>query len=235
MADRRAAGWNRNQIKYTAVFMMLLDHIAAFLLEGGTPLIGVLRFFGRLTAPVMCYFLAEGYRYTSSRKKYGLRLLLFAVISQIPFMLVNRMNLSAFTFNMIFTLLLCFGVLYACEHIMSREERIGAVGALILLSIFGDWGIFAPLWTLIFWRYRGDRKRMLQYYSAAACLENLMCVVTLVQNGLPWYQEWWQLGCFLFIPVCLFYNGERGGGGAAAKWVFYLFYPVHLLVIWLLM
>lgn len=235
MPYRIVHGLNRNQIKYIAVFTMLLDHIAAFLLEGGTPLYGTMRFFGRLTAPVMCYFLAEGYLHTSSRKKYALRLLAFAVVSQIPFMLVNRMDLSAFSFNMLFTLLLCFGVLYVCEHVVSREERIGAVGTLVLLSLFGDWGIFAPLWTLVFWKYRNDRKRMLLYFSGIACLEVLMCAVTMIGEGRLWYQDWWQLGCFLFLPVCLCYNGKRGGGGSMSKWIFYLFYPVHLLVIWRLM
>ena len=85
---------NRNQIKYIAITTMLLDHMAAFLLTPEkhpalTVMYIIMRTIGRIAAPVMFYFLVEGYVHTSSRKNYALRLLAFAILSQIPYSLVR--------------------------------------------------------------------------------------------------------------------------------------------------
>ena len=78
---------NRDQIKYIAVFTMLLNHVANIFLQPGTFACEALKDIGYFTAPVMCWFLVEGYRYTRSVKKYAGRLLIFAVISQLPYYL----------------------------------------------------------------------------------------------------------------------------------------------------
>ena len=78
---------NRDQIKYFAVFTMLLNHVANIFLQPGTFACEALKDIGYFTAPVMCWFLVEGYRYTRSVKKYAGRLLIFAVISQLPYYL----------------------------------------------------------------------------------------------------------------------------------------------------
>ena len=73
-------GMNRDTIKYIAMVTMLLNHISFIFLEPGTLLAELFTAVGYFTAPVMCYFLVEGMGYTRSSKKYGQRLLLFAVI-----------------------------------------------------------------------------------------------------------------------------------------------------------
>lgn len=80
---------SRDAIKYIAVFAMLLDHIAWTFLPFGTAVSQVFHSFGRITAPVMCFFISEGYVYTKSKKKYMLRLFVFALISQIPWYLMR--------------------------------------------------------------------------------------------------------------------------------------------------
>ncbi len=84
---------NRTQIKYIARTAMLMDHTAAFLLqsEKNPALIVIyilMRTLGRIAAPVMFYFLVEGYIHTSSRMKYIIRLLSFGIFSQVPYSLV---------------------------------------------------------------------------------------------------------------------------------------------------
>ena len=80
-------GLNRDEIKLIAMGTMLLNHIATVFMEPGTFLYELFVDIGYFTAITMCYFLVEGWRYTHSRKRYALRLLLFALLSQIPFSL----------------------------------------------------------------------------------------------------------------------------------------------------
>ena len=75
---------NRNHLKYLVIVLMFLDHFSYFF-PPTNPLAFPIAFFSRLTAPVMAFFIAEGYYYTRDVKKYMKRLLIFAVISYIPY------------------------------------------------------------------------------------------------------------------------------------------------------
>ena len=146
---------NRDFIKYIAMFTMLLNHIAHVFLTRGTIRYEVFEDIGFFTAPVMCYFLVEGYFHTRSKLKYGFRLFLFAVISQIPFWLAFEQN----GLNMLFTLLCCFLILVTMEKVEGTLPKIALVLPLMLVTVYGDWGIVAPLFTIYFFNGRGDRKK----------------------------------------------------------------------------
>ena len=104
---------NRDIIKYLAILAMLLNHIANLFLTPGTLLCEVFLDIGYFTAITMCYFLVEGYHYTRSKRKYGQRLLLFSILSQIPFMLAFHTPAG----NMLLTLFLCFLILVCMERL----------------------------------------------------------------------------------------------------------------------
>ena len=104
MPTTEKPGLTRDAIKYLAIFTMLLNHIANVLLPENTILWEVFIDIGYFTAITMCYFLVEGFYYTHSRRKYGERLLIFAGISQVPYM----MAFGNSQLNMIFTLFICF-------------------------------------------------------------------------------------------------------------------------------
>ena len=72
--DSVSANINRNALKYIAIVAMVSDHIAAALIPKETPPYFIMRLIGRLTAPIMCYFITEGFYHTRSRRNYGLRL-----------------------------------------------------------------------------------------------------------------------------------------------------------------
>ena len=143
---------NRDQIKYAAMFTMLLNHIANIFLEPGTFLFEVMVDVGYFTAITMCYFLVEGYGYTRSKEKYGKRLLLFALISEIPFCLAftEEGTISFVNMNMLFTLFLCFLILYAIEKIPSGTRRILCILGLVFASAYSDWALLAPIFTYWF-------------------------------------------------------------------------------------
>lgn len=143
---------NRDQIKYAAMFTMLLNHIANIFLEPGTLLFEMMVDVGYFTAITMCYFLVEGYGYTHSKEKYGKRLLLFALISEIPFCLAftEEGTISFVSMNMLFTLFLCFLILYAMEKIPSGTRRILCILGLVFASAYSDWALLAPIFTYWF-------------------------------------------------------------------------------------
>lgn len=227
-------GLNRTQLKYMAMLAMLIDHIGMFFIPIATPVGALCRIIGRLTAPVMCFFLAEGYRYTSSKKKYALRLLIFALISQPAYAFSHYNRLWVADFSMLFTLLLSFLVLLSYDKIKKTPLRWIAVVALTALSYWCDWGIFAPLWVLCFFVFRNSRKKQLLSYSFIAAFVCISAVLFCILNGFPWYGEVWQAGLFLFIPIFSLYNGQSGNKNAFHKWIFYVFYPLHLLILGLI-
>lgn len=157
---------NRDQIKYIAVFTMLLNHVANIFLQPGTFACEALKDIGYFTAPVMCWFLVEGYRYTRSVKKYAGRLLIFAVISQLPYYLAFARNHLApwYTLNMMFTLFLCLCLLIAEEKILDPGKKSLVVLGIIAVSSICDWAILAPLYTLWFYRAGEDPKRRKRYF-----------------------------------------------------------------------
>ena len=209
MSTTEKPGLTRDAIKYLAIFTMLLNHIANVLLPENTILWEVFIDIGYFTAITMCYFLVEGFYYTHSRRKYGERLLIFAGISQVPYM----MAFGNSQLNMIFTLFICFMILVVQERMMASKWRIPLLILLLLLSICSDWAILAPVFTIWFHEGWGNRKRMITAYGVGA----LLSALGIVASG---------------IIILCFYNGKKSEKAPKfSKWFFYVFYPAHLLVL----
>ncbi len=221
---------SRTQLKYIAALAMIIDHIGMFFIPITTPLGALCRIVGRLTAPIMCFFLAEGFRHTSSRKKYALRLLIFAVISQFAYSLSHYHTLLTANMNMIFTLFISFLVLTVYEEEKSSALKWLLIFALVAVSYIGDWGVFAPLWVLFFHIYHGNRKEQTLDFCIIAFAAVASGTVFCILNGSKWYGEIWQTGLFLAVPFLLSYNGEKGRSTTFDKWFFYVLYPTHLLL-----
>lgn len=235
-------GLNRDTIKYIAMLTMLLNHISHIFLETGTFFAGLFEDVGYFTAPVMCWFLVEGYQYTRSKRNYALRLLLFAVLSEIPFCLAFSYGdgIQFVGLNMLFTLFFCFLILLAEEKIKSRFWRILVQILLVLATIICDWPIMAALYTIMFSHtYSSKRKATFSFVAAT-----LIFAFFLYQNNSFLYSGIalvLQIICGSLgvaaagITVLCFYNGKRAKRGRTfSKWFFYLFYPVHLLILGLL-
>ncbi len=224
---------NRNTLKYIAAAAMLLDHISAFFLPISTPLGCIMRIIGRLTAPIMCHFISEGFSHTASKRKYGIRLLVFAVISQLPYSLANIDY--QFRLNMIFTLFLGFLMLCAYEKIRNNLLKTTVIILLFIIANFSEWGIIAPMWILSFYILRSDKKSTVTAFVLISSMHVLINSVSAVYAGFHWYAQLWQAGLLLFIPFFLSYNGKKGSGSAFSKWFFYIFYPLHLFIIALIL
>lgn len=239
---KRTIGLNRDQIKYIAMFLMLLNHISIIFLEPGTFLSELFLDLGYFTAITMCYFLVEGYQYTHSKKKYASRLLIFALISEIPFCLAFTEEgiIEFHGLNMMFTLFLCFGILVVHERVASKPLRMACTIGLIIPSLISDWALLAPIFTLLFIRSYGSKSKTKNAFIIAMILFGITEFIA-KSSLLPFKENLiYTLGSLLGIllagiSIVYLYNGKRmKGGRELSKWFFYVFYPGHLLVLGLI-
>lgn len=213
---------------------MLLNHIANVFFQPGTMLYEVFVDIGYFTAITMCYFLVEGYRYTRSKKKYGIRLLVFALLSQPAFAFAFPYNSG---WNMMFTLLVCFLILVVRERMMPGMLRMVVVGLLVLLTTSGDWAIFAPVFTILFDEWRGDRDRIRAAYIGSAAAFGVLNLMNYLEVYPVMLAFLCATGSAVGILVSGFviqylYNGKRAEHGrTVSKWFFYVFYPAHLAIL----
>lgn len=233
---------NRDVIKYAAMVTMLLNHISSVFLDGETVLAQFFLDVGYFTAPVMCYFLVEGYQYTRSKKKYGLRLFLFALLAEIPFCLAfsGETVIQFCGLNMLFTLFFCFLILVAKENIKNRILKILIYILLIGVTVICDWPLMAAIYT-IFFAYSRDSRRgtAISYGFALALFAFFMYLSNDIIYGSMKAAVYTMGACMGFaaaaIVILFFYNGKRAEKGRAfSKWFFYLFYPGHLLILGLI-
>lgn len=218
-----------------------IDHIAYTFVPEGTGIYYVMRLIGRITAPLMCYFLAEGFRHTHDKKKYLLRLILFAAISQpVYYIYVYRAVPNSIlqflsSMNIMFTLSLSF----LCLLIVTNDKlnvMIKAILTAVTLSFaqFGDWEYIIPMWTLIFFFFNKDKKKMVLFFVLAS-------IIILPYTYLKYFDSFflfsYNYGVVLaLIPVAL-YNGQRSKSSSILKkkfnrWFFYIYYPLHMAVLY---
>lgn len=224
---------NRNIIKYIAIITMIIDHIAAFFVPFSSPIYPLMRIIGRFTAPTICYFLVEGYKFTKSKKKYALRLFFMGIISQIPFALVQYNTILVADFNMILCLFICFIILCVQDNINNKHLKLIIIFTLIILSQKCDWGLLAPLFVLGFYKFKNNKNKQTICFSIILLTFVTYSVSYAIIHNFSIYGKILQLGMLLFIPVLYLYNGKSGKKNAFNKWFFYIIYPLHLFVIWI--
>ena len=179
MPTTEKPGLTRDAIKYLAIFTMLLNHIANVLLPENTILWEVLVDIGYFTAITMCYFLVEGFYYTHSRRKYGERLLIFAGISQVPYMIAFGNS----QLNMIFTLFICFMILVVQEKMMASKWRIPLTLILLVYCPFirtGQfWHLFLPSGSMSW----GNRRKWFRLMESVQCFLLRLITRLMPKNG----------------------------------------------------
>lgn len=230
---------NRDIIKFIAMITMLLNHLATVLLIPGVVLQETFEYVGYFTAPVMCYFLVEGYDYTRSKRQYGLRLFLCAILSQIPF----RLALPFGNLNMLYTLFCCFLILVVLDRVANPMPRLVICCLLVLATAVGDWPLLAPLYTIFFYCSKGSRKKTAVSFLAAY----LLFVSFMMLDYMLIVQGTWTVSGILHellsgvailaagVTVLFFYSGKRAEKGKNFfKWFFYIFYPAHLMILYLI-
>lgn len=230
IASKRKKGLTSDTLKLIAVIAMVIDHIAWTFIPFGSIAGQIMHIIGRLTAPIMCFMIAEGYYKTHNVKKYAQRLGIFALISHIPYTYLHTGKLEIISStSMIFTLFMGLLALIVRDSTKYETSIKNIIILLIcLVSMIGDWGGIAVVWIVIFGSRNYSGKTQMQYFCVSTAVMIILSTIFSAVNGC-WYHSLFQLGIFLTVPLLMKYNGVRKSG-KSYKWFFYIFYPAHLLL-----
>ena len=216
-------GISQEGLKLIACLTMLIDHIGAIFFPGMTSL----RIIGRISFPIYCFLLVEGVHHTLSPKRYALRLLAGAVLAEIPFDLAFFGRLDFDSCSVMVTLLLGYLGILAWRKGKSLF-CLAVIGLLCLLAEFLRTD-YAATGIAIILLFEATRERPYGKLWQLAGLTILCWSGYSVSVGLLRIPI--QLFAVLaMIPIC-FYSGKKAIHSKAVQWGFYLFYPVHLLVL----
>lgn len=227
--------FNSNHLKLIAIIAMTIDH-ATDLMYPGFPsktLPFALHFIGRLTAPIMWFFVCEGYHYTKNVKKYMLRLGIFAIISHFAYCFgfgISLNPLEGGIFNrtsVMYPLFIAIVVLYIEDHSgnLKKWQKTAVQSVLILSAFPADWSCIAVLAIIGMYSERGNLERqmlkMVGWVSVYGIVSYFFVSKTYAIE---------LIGVLMVYPVLKLYNGERGRA-KWMKWFFYIYYPLHLIII----
>lgn len=231
---------NRDQIKMLAIIAMTFNHIAHVLLAPGSVLYEVFEDIGYFTAITMCYFLLEGYRYTRSKKAYAIRLLIFALLSEVPFLLA----MGYFQMNVIFTLFICLLIFCVMDSGLAGWQRSLIVFLLILSTVICDWALLLAVAAVLFKKNENKPGGMALSYGIMFVLFWLMNIpgYAMTDTGLQFsicaaaHSFLAALGIAVSgVFTLVLYNGRKSEKYVKFnKWFFYIYYPAHLLLLWLI-
>ncbi len=243
-------------LKLIAIISMTIDHVGAAIgttyvngnlyLSGLIPLnvYNILRGIGRIAFPIYCYLIVEGYYHTRSVKKYVLRLFIFSLISQVPFSLAFLKNATNFSdLNVYFTLMFGLICVYLADEARKKYKEcketgasavtytVGVPIAIILIMIISmiistDYSAFGIMLILLFYLFRTDESKPLTDKENAKkfiwLFISIAAITVVFSNTVE------LLGLFAMLPIG-FHNHKKG---PSMKYVFYAYYPVHLLVLY---
>ena len=220
---KSAWGLSGNQLKLIALIAMTLDHIGAYLL----PQHQILRIIGRLALPIYAFLIAEGCHYTRNKLKYlglmatlalGCQLVYFFVMKSLYMCILVTFSLSILliyalqyvqraknAWSCILFFALLAGAYYLCNKLPQRIPGFDID--------YGLEGVLLP----VFFAMGSTKSQKLLGGSVG------MCALALVRSSIQWYS-------LLALPLLALYSGRRGKGNY--KYLFYIYYPLHLAAIY---
>lgn len=233
-------GINSFTLHLLAMFLMLCDHMwASSILP-----YDLFAWLGRIAYPIFAFMIVEGYFHTHNFKKYALRMLFWALISEIPF---NLMYISSpiypFHQNVLWTFLIGLLAIRLIEKVRAKGKlwltvlsfiAVTAVAYLLGFVLFVDYFGYGILMIMVFYLFR--QRRWWCFVAQAVCLfyinwemiSGLSFPVELFGREIYIVQQ--GIACLALIPIWL-YNGKQGPHNKIIKYCFYAFYPMHMLLL----
>ena len=217
-------GLSQEGLKIIACVTMLIDHIGAAFV----PLVW-LRVVGRIAFPIYCFLLAEGAAYTRNPRKYGARLAVGALLSELPFELLFYGGLTLAHSSVMVTLLLGFVAIESMKKWPRMWPLVFLACAFLAEMAGSDYGGLGVM-LVVFFALTRERSKVLQTVGVA--------IICWMIGGYGWqvgpvYVPMEIVGVVAMLPICL-YNGRKATHNKAVQWAFYMFYPVHLSILLLI-
>ena len=227
-------GLSTADLKLIAIIAMTVDHLAWLFFPGFQRVwyVYLLHIIGRLTAPIMWFFIAEGSYYTKNPKKYITRLFVFAIISHFAYSFAFGLNPIPFKngiFNqtsVIWSLAIAAALIFIVnKYKLSYWKNFALILLANLLSFPADWSCIATMVPFYLYNHRGDFKKQVRDFILFGFMYVLIYFIFIDKvYGIL------QLFIFLSIPVLSLYNG-KAGNNRNMKWLFYIYYPAHLVAV----
>ena len=217
-------GLSQEGLKLIACVTMLLDHIGATFVPWMW-----LRIVGRIAFPIYCFLLAEGAFYTRNPRRYGIRLGIGALLAELPFELLFFGGISLVHSSVMVTLLLGFLVIESMKKFPRMWPLVFIACAFVAELLGTDYGGMGVM-LMVFFSLTRHASRMVQTIG--------LFIICWMIGGYGWqvgpvYVPMEIVGVVAMLPICL-YSGRKVTNSKAIQWAFYLFYPVHMLVLLLL-
>ena len=227
---------NANYLKLIAIIAMTIDHIADLLYPGMPNIIipNICHIIGRLTAPIMFFFICEGFYYTKNLKKYIKRLFIFAIISHFAYCFAFGINFIPYSKGEIFnqtsimwTLAWSVIALYIVygNNKLKESHKLFLVILLNLITFSSDWSSIGLMITLTMYKNRENLNKQMMNMLFWTFIYSLVSFFFVSKTyGII------QLFVIIAYPLLKQYNGQKGKVNWM-KWFFYLYYPIHLIII----
>lgn len=228
--QNRYTGFSASALKIIACIFMAIDHIGAYLF----PYIIWFRVAGRIAFPIFAYFIAEGCSYTRNKTKRFLLLFVPGVLFDIVYFIVFKEQYGNIFLTFSLSVILIYALQFLKKNFSSHCVGKAFLSAGVFFALIGgvwginriyhvDYGFYGVLVPLFAAFFEGDDKRDLRLVSFSAAL-----ILLAVRKGFSNVQVW----SLMAVPLLALYNGEPGV--KKFKYGFYVFYPLHLVVIWLI-
>lgn len=230
---------NSNHLKLIAIIAMTIDHVADLMYPGmsNNMISNILHIIGRLTAPIMFFFICEGFYYTKNLKKYILRLFIFAIISHfaycfafginyIPFSSGNIFNQTSIMWSLAWSVVVLYIV--NCKNNLKEWQKWLLVILINIITFSSDYSCISVMAILSMYSNRGNLKE--QFISMSFWILIYAVISYLFVSKIYGLIT---AGFILVYPLLNAYNGKKG----KLKWMkcfFYLYYPLHLILIGIL-
>lgn len=225
---------NAVHLRLLALALMLLDHLWATVVPGND----WMTFLGRMAFPIFAFQIVEGYFHTSDFRRYAKRLLIFALISEIPLnLMMGSFWLYPFHQNVLFTLLLGLYGVRAVDRARQGGSWWKALGIVALVTVLGgitfvDYGAQGVLTVIAFGALRHTSIEKPGQIAAMVLLHWVLMEGRMFLIGGVEIPEQ-ALAVLALIPIWL-YNGEKGPRSRALQLGSYLFYPAHMVILHLI-
>ena len=230
---------NSNHLKLIAIIAMTIDHIADIIYPGmpNNIISNILHIIGRLTAPIMFFFICEGFYYTKNLKKYISRLFIFAIISHFTYCFAFGINYIPFSSGNIFnqtSIMWSLAWSVVALYIINSKNNLKEWQKWILIILINivtfsaDWSSIAVMAIISMYSNRGNLKKQIISMSFWILIYAIISYLFVSKTyGLI------TLAVILVYPLLKLYNGEKGKL-KWMKWFFYIYYPLHLVIIGIL-